>query len=132
MIRPNSDTPPNVSDTITLPPEPRSAGDARHFVADHTRDVCPEEVAEVAILLTSELVTNVIVHARTSMQLSVDVDHDVVRVAIEDEAPRTPVRRSNDGTRLTGRGMHLVESLATHWGVDSTPLGKSVWFELSA
>ena len=119
-------------DSITLQPEPRSAGAARHFVADHARHVCPDEMAEVAVLLTSELVTNVIVHACTPMQLSVDVARDGVRVALEDEAPRTPVRRSGEGTRLTGRGMHLVESLATQWGVDPTPAGKSVWFEVSA
>jgi len=119
-------------DSITLQPEPSSAGEARVFVADHARDVCPAEMAEVAVLLTSELVTNVIVHAGTPMRLSVDVDADAVRVALADGAPRTPVRRAAEGTRLTGRGMHLVESLATHWGVDPTPAGKTVWFEVSA
>jgi anti-sigma regulatory factor (Ser/Thr protein kinase) len=121
-----------VHDSITLPPEPSSAGEARLFVADHARDVCPAEMAEVAVLLTSELVTNVIVHAGTPMQLSVEVVADAVRVALADELPRTPVRRNVEGTRLTGRGMHLVESLATHWGVEPTPAGKTVWFELSA
>ncbi len=120
-------------DTITLPPEPGSAGQARHFVADTVRDVLPDDVTEVAVLLTSELVTNVIVHARTPMQLSVEVEAEALRVAIADEVPRTPVRRAAEGTpRLTGRGMHLVESLATQWGVEPSPTGKTVWFELSA
>lgn len=119
-------------DSITLPPEPRSAGEARHFVAEHVGNVLSAEVTEVAVLLTSELVTNVIVHARTPMLLSVDVDAYRLTVALADEAPRGPVRRSGEGTRLTGRGMHLVESLSNHWGVEPTPVGKKVWFEISA
>lgn len=120
-------------DAITLPPEPRSAGQARLFVADTVRDVLPDDVTEVAVLLTSELVTNVIVHARTPMRLSVEVEREALRVAIADDVPRTPVQRKVDGTpRLTGRGMHLVESLASDWGVEPSPTGKTVWFELSA
>lgn len=120
-------------DSITLLPEPRSAGEARHFVADHATGVLPDEVTEVAILLTSELVTNVIVHARTPMLLSVDVEPSALRVAIADEVCREPVRRASEGTpRLTGRGMHLVEELSSDWGVEPTPAGKTVWFELSA
>lgn len=133
MIRDKADTPPIVRDSITLLPEPSSAGEARHFVADHAGGVLPDEVTEVAVLLTSELVTNVIVHARTPMRLSVDVDPRAVRVALADEVPRAPVRRtSHDTPRLTGRGMHLVETLSNQWGVEPTPRGKTVWFELSA
>lgn len=119
-------------DSITLLPEPRSAGEARHFVAGRVSDVLPSEVAEVAVLLTSELVTNVIVHARTPMRLSLDVDSSALRVAIADDAPRAPVRRAGGETRLTGRGMHLVETLSNQWGIEPTPNGKTVWFELSA
>ena len=132
MIRDKRDTPRIVRDSITLLPEPRAAGEARHFVAGRVADVLPPEVTEVAILLTSELVTNVIVHARTPMRLSVDVEPSALRVAIADDAPRTPVRRAGGDTRLTGRGMHLVEKLSNHWGVEPTPSGKTVWFELSA
>ncbi|HEV2889118.1 MAG TPA: ATP-binding protein [Frankiaceae bacterium] len=120
-------------DSITLQPEPSSAGEARLFVAEHTHGVLPDEVTEVAVLLTSELVTNVIVHARTPMRLSVDVDSSALRVALADEVSRAPVRRASEGIpRLTGRGMHLVEELSNHWGVEPTPAGKTVWFELSA
>lgn len=121
-----------VHTSIALLPEPRSAGDARHFVEDHVRHVLPDDLTEVAVLLTSELVTNVIVHARTPMRLHVDLVDQALRVAIADEAPRAPVRRAIEGTRLTGRGMHLVEALATDWGVEPTPDGKTVWFEVSA
>jgi anti-sigma regulatory factor (Ser/Thr protein kinase) len=133
VIRTKPDSPKDVHDSITLLPEPRSAGEARHFVADSLRDVVSADVSEIAVLLTSELVTNVIVHARTPMRLDVDTEppHGGVRVAIADDVPRPPVRRSMNDGRLTGRGMHLVESLAREWGVEPTARGKRVWFELS-
>ena len=119
-------------ETIDLVAEPRSAGAARRFVADHLRDRVPEGVSDVAVLLTSELVTNVIVHARTSMRLEVELDDDSVRVCIADDVPRQPTLRPSHEARLTGRGMNLVASLAMQWGVEPSPPGKKVWFELSA
>jgi anti-sigma regulatory factor (Ser/Thr protein kinase) len=121
-----------VVETIDLDAEPCSAGAARRFVADRLKDRVPEGVSDVAVLLTSELVTNVIVHARTPMRLEVDVDEDSVRVCIADDLPRQPTMRPSHEARLTGRGMNLVASLAMHWGVEPAPPGKKVWFELSA
>lgn len=126
-----SDTSEYVHLSTTLPPEPRAPRDARHFVADALRDEVPGDMAEVAVLLTSELVTNAVVHARTAMRLEVDLDAGTLRVGVVDEAPRTPaLRRANDA-RLTGRGMNLVDALAGEWGVEPTPPGKKVWFELT-
>ena len=117
---------------IDLDAEPRSAGEARRFVAEHLRDRVPDDVSDVAVLLTSELVTNVIVHARTPMRLELDVDDNGVRVAIADETPRGPMRRQSNDARLTGRGINLIASLAMQWGVEPAPPGKKVWFELPA
>jgi hypothetical protein len=116
--------------SIELPPEPRSAGAARHFVEDNLRGCVPADTTQVAVLLTSELVTNVIVHARTPLRLDLDVDGDV-RVAVADDAPRSPTLRRTHDARLTGRGMNLVQTPASAWGVDPTPGGKQVWFELA-
>lgn len=118
--------------SLDLPPEPRAAGAARHFVADTLRDIVSGEVADVAVLLASELVTNAVVHARTPVRVDIDVDARTLRVSVADEAPRSPaLRRANDA-RLTGRGMNLVDALAGQWGVEPVPPGKSVWFELGA
>jgi anti-sigma regulatory factor (Ser/Thr protein kinase) len=121
-----------VHTSIELPPDPRSAGAARHFVEDGLRGCVRADIAEIAVLLTSELVTNVIVHARTPLRLDLDTGDANVRVAVADDAPRSPTLRRSHDARLTGRGMNLVENLAEQWGVDPTPSGKSVWFELSA
>ncbi|HEU0132739.1 MAG TPA: ATP-binding protein [Mycobacteriales bacterium] len=119
-------------ESITLQPEPSSAGEARHFVQTQLRDRVGDDVTEVAVLLTSELVTNVIVHARTPLRLDVDVEADGLRVAVADDAPRSPTLRQAHAARLTGRGMTLVDMLAAQWGVEPTPPGKTVWFELPA
>jgi anti-sigma regulatory factor (Ser/Thr protein kinase) len=120
-----------VHESIELPAEPGSARAARHFVADSLHDV-PDDVCEVAVLLTSELVTNVIVHARTPLRVDVDLDPPHLRVAVADDAPRAPTLRRTHDARLTGRGINLVQSLAADWGVDPTPPGKTVWFRLPA
>ena len=132
MNRLKPDTPGTVRESIELPPEPRAAGEARHFVFDRLCPCVGADVAETAMLLTSELVTNVIVHARTPMRLDLDLDGSAVRVAVVDEVPRTPALRREHEARLTGRGMNLVETLATQWGVEPIPPGKKVWFELTA
>jgi anti-sigma regulatory factor (Ser/Thr protein kinase) len=126
-----TDTTWRVHQSIELPPEPPSAVAARQFVAEALRDL-PGEISEVAVLLTSELVTNVIVHARTPLRVEVDVDPPTLRVAVADEAARTPTLRRTHDARLTGRGMNLVARLAAEWGVDPTPPGKTVWFRLPA
>jgi anti-sigma regulatory factor (Ser/Thr protein kinase) len=84
------------------------------------------------VLLTSELVTNVIVHARTPLRLDVCLEHAEVRVAVMDEIPQQPRRRDPADARMTGRGINLVAMLALAWGVEPTPPGKTVWFLLPA
>ena len=126
------DTSKDVHDSIDLVPEPKSARAAREFVDERVRRYVTDDTADVAVLLTSELVTNVVVHARTPMRLHVDVTDHAVRVAVADEVARPPTERSNHEARLTGRGINLVKTLATQWGVDPCPSGKTVWFELPA
>lgn len=101
-------------------------------MGDRLRDQVPVDVAETAMLLTSELVTNVIVHARTPMRLDLDVAADAIRVAVVDDVPRQPALRRAHDARLTGRGMNLVAELSAQWGVEPSPPGKTVWFELPA
>ena len=105
-----------------LPPTPQSASRAREFIRAHTGD------DDVALLLTSELVTNAVLHARTELVLGVAVDGDTVLVTVGDHSTDEPVRPPTDHTRTSGRGMMLVESMARNWGVEQTDAGKVVWF----
>jgi anti-sigma regulatory factor (Ser/Thr protein kinase) len=117
---------------ISLAAGPPAAAEARSQVraAICAWDVPVEE--SVAVLLTSELVTNAITHEPgqnimivitcTSGQLRVDV-HDTSRSLPE------PVDAPADAE--TGRGLMLVTSLSTEWGFYRTPAGKAVYFTLA-
>ncbi len=89
--------------------------------------------SEIAELLTSELVTNALVHTDDGAVLTATVGSGVLRVEVRDYVggvprPRAPEREERTG----GRGLVLVQSLADDWGVRPCERGKSVWFELDA
>ena len=116
-----------------LTPHPTSVGAARRFVRDvlKTRRV-DDGVVSTVELLTSEVVTNAIVHARSGPQLAVEVDEDKVRVAVRDSSPDVPVRKLGAVDDLSGRGVIIVEELAAAWGVERERNGaKRVWFEVT-
>ena len=116
--------------TIELPPEPTSPGAARRFVTDELarRDGAP---IDVAALLVSELVTNAVLHARTPMVVTVTIRDGLVRVGVQDGSPTLPALREYDRSAATGRGLQMVERLASRWGVDVNDGSKTVWFELA-
>ncbi|NEE20264.1 ATP-binding protein [Streptomyces sp. SID7499] len=89
--------------------------------------------SDVAELLTSELVTNAIVHTDHDAVLTATVGPHGLRVEVRDFVARRPRLRvpvADDGTN--GRGLLLVQSLADAWGVRPHGVGKAVWFELEA
>ena len=116
-----------------LTPHPTSVGAARRFVRDvlKTRRVADGVVSTVE-LLTSEVVTNAILHARSGPQLAVEVNDDHVRVAVRDVSSDLPVRRLGRLDDVSGRGVVIVEELASAWGVERERNGaKRVWFEVA-
>ncbi|MDN3021770.1 ATP-binding protein [Streptomyces sp. S.PB5] len=87
--------------------------------------------SEIAELLTSELVTNALVHTDHDAVLTATVGPGGLRVEVRDfvaRRPRLRVPNADDGTH--GRGLVLVQSLADAWGVRAHGVGKAVWFEL--
>ncbi|BAU86914.1 regulatory protein [Streptomyces laurentii] len=87
---------------------------------------------DVAELLTSELVTNALVHTDHGAVVTATVVPEQLRVEVRDfvpgiDPPRVPY--ADDGTH--GRGLVLVEALADSWGVENQGVGKVVWFELN-
>ena len=113
-----------------LEAQPQSAASARRFVDETLRRWQCDELFDVVGLLTSELVTNAIIHAHSEIELSVRLTPDAVRIDVADHSARLPARRAAGEEDTSGRGLGLVEALATAWGVDELPSGKSVWFEL--
>lgn len=117
-----------------LPSHPTSVGAARRFVRDvlMSRRV-PDDVVDTVELLTSELVANAVLHGRAGPKLVIELSDEVVRVAVHDMGPESPVRRFARPQDAFGRGVGIVEELASAWGVEPHPGGgKHVWFEVPA
>jgi anti-sigma regulatory factor (Ser/Thr protein kinase) len=103
---------------------------ARRYVLDQIGE-CRVDT-EVALLLTSELVTNAIRHARTRFEVAVErVDDRLLRVSVADASPDWPKVVVAPPEAQSGRGLFFVDQYASTWGVDPTPGGgKRVWFSL--
>ncbi len=114
----------------TFPPTPASAGEARRFVGSILDDPDLALISYTATMLVSELVTNAVLHAGTPIEVVVRLGGDRVRVEVHDGAPRLPMRKHYSTMSGTGRGLLLVEQLASDWGAEPTDAGKTVWFEL--
>jgi PAS domain S-box-containing protein len=115
----------------SLPPVPESARAARETVRDAVDEVGRSDLSDTAGLLVSEIVTNAIVHARTSIELDVTAGPAGLRVAVRDRSPNPPVPRHYGRAATTGRGLGLLELLSDRHGTDSeNGDGKTVWFEL--
>jgi anti-sigma regulatory factor (Ser/Thr protein kinase) len=127
-------------DRVTLPPDVASVRTGRHFVQQTLDRWHLERLADVATLLTSEAVTNAVVHAATAVQLDVYTrDELVIEVTDEDTtAVLSPVAAAGleslmeepDLDAENGRGLMLIATLADRWGIVPTSVGKTVWFAL--
>jgi anti-sigma regulatory factor (Ser/Thr protein kinase) len=105
--------------------------EARAFVVDALNRWELEPLAADAELLTSELVTNSVLHARSEVTLSVAVAEGSAEIGVTDTSPDLPRPDwSEDWAAESGRGLRLVDSVAREWGVAHLPQGKQVWFRL--
>ncbi len=99
----------------TSNPSSRAHPLARHWVAAHLRDL-PSEVTGSATLLTSELVTNAVLHAATPMCVTLHVLPDRIRIDVADGNPAFPSIKEYGREAATGRGLTLFDTLASNWG----------------
>ena len=115
---------------LSLPRSSDSVGRARSTVRGALAAV-DGDVADVSALLVNELVANAIAHGEGSISLALEIRPGCVRVAVTDEGEELPVLVASSPTAESGRGLSIVNALATKWGVDSQGHGKSVWFEVA-
>ena len=114
----------------TFPSTPASAGEARRFVESVLTAGDLGHLAYAATMLVSELVANAVLHTGTPIDVVVCPESGGVRVEVHDGSPQMPIRKHYSTLSGTGRGLLLVERMATEWGSDRTDGGKVVWFEL--
>jgi anti-sigma regulatory factor (Ser/Thr protein kinase) len=120
-----------MTDRLTFPATPLSVRAARVAVSGACRRAgLPYDVCDTMVLLTSETVTNAVLYGRSEVRLTVNASPKRIRVEVGDDNCRGPQRRAYNPNALDGRGMNLVDALASAWGVDAVENGKIVWFEL--
>ncbi|WP_373312480.1 SpoIIE family protein phosphatase [Streptomyces candidus] len=120
----------------TFEPVGRSVATARAFVRDTLQGWGHSELVDDAVVLTSELVTNAVVHAGTQADVLCLLTEDGIRVEVGDRYPEREVPLQGTGMSLGGpdreggRGLLLCAALASKWGVEYSPTQKHVWFQL--
>ncbi|MGZ4432399.1 MAG: ATP-binding protein [Trebonia sp.] len=116
---------------VRLAASPAAAGEARSQVRTAIRDWGVPVDPDAAVLLTSELVTNAIIHeAGETITLGIRCLRGRLRVDVYDTSRSFPVVSVALGDAETGRGLMLVATLAAEWGFYRTPAGKAVYFTL--
>ena len=121
--------------TVTLPATGRAAGLARQATRDALAAWQVAHLEETAVLLVSELVGNVLRHARTrvlAMAMCLDTEVASLLIEVHDTDPHEPRPRRPGALDESGFGFVLVDALAGKWGVRPTEIGKAVWVELDA
>ncbi|WP_055482711.1 ATP-binding protein [Sphaerimonospora mesophila] len=130
---------PDLLGSAVLPGRSISVGIARAFVRDLLRVAECHQVDD-ALLLVSELVTNAVQHSDSGLHR-----HGQVSVAVVDAGATIRVDVTDDGSSGAfpmvaeaadldterGRGLWLVDRLATRWGAHGSPAGRVVWFEIA-
>jgi hypothetical protein len=116
---------------IELRPGPSSPALARRFLSELSAAwSLPEPVGEQLVLVGSELVTNAVLHARTQLTLTLELQADRVRVSVRDHSSAAVALRHYRPDALTGRGLGVVATVSRAWGVEPATGGKVIWAEL--
>ncbi|MFJ9345254.1 SpoIIE family protein phosphatase [Streptomyces sp. NPDC101237] len=114
--------------------EPERVAEARQHVRELLHDWSSPDQVDSAVLLVSEMLTNVLVHTDADALLLAKVSGQAperrLRVEVTDAGDDLPHKRRPGELASSGRGLVLTEILAEAWGVDPRGEGKSIWFEL--
>jgi anti-sigma regulatory factor (Ser/Thr protein kinase) len=119
---------------LALPARASSAGDARRALAGYCRSLCvPAGLTEVGVLVTSELVTNAVLHARTPFLMWAEYDAPAAQLglAVVDGEASLPTLVPMDTELDGGRGIAMIDLLGATWGLVRTSMGKIVWVTIN-
>jgi hypothetical protein len=119
---------------IRLTREPLAVAEARSHVSAAMRAWKVPVDPDIAILLTSDMVTSVIMHGGgETVTLVIRCSRDHLRVDVYDTSRPLPLAGDDlaDSDTDNGRGLVLVAALSSQWGSFRTPAGKAVYFTLA-
>ena len=118
---------------VRLSGEPTAAAEARSQVRAAIRDWKVPVDPDIAILLTSDLVTNAITHGDgETLTLAIRCSRGHLRIDVYDQSRYLPVGVNEPVDPGTGRGLVLVAALSSEWGSFRTPAGKAMYFTVAA
>ncbi|MEI7033903.1 SpoIIE family protein phosphatase [Streptomyces pratensis] len=131
---PARQTPPRRSVLTIAQAEPEQVSVARQLVRELLHDWNDPEQVDSAVLMVSEMATNVLVHTDGDALMMAEVSGERgerrLRIEVADASDELPHKRRPGEMASSGRGLVLMEMLADVWGVDPRGGGKSIWFEL--
>ena len=116
-----------------VPPDAAAVAEARRFLRRTLRDWgIDEETTDAAVLCVSELVTNAVVHAYAGCVVRALLDRGILTITVRDNGAQsgTAAELLDDPVRVHGRGLQLVDALATRWGSEPDAVGTTAWFVL--
>lgn len=116
---------------LDLPALPTAPGMARAFVRRCWSHLESVDTLDGVALCVSELVTNALDHAPPPYELRIARSRGRLRIEVADASVRQPVLRVLSPASARGRGIFLVERIATRWGVEPATAGKTVWAEFA-
>jgi anti-sigma regulatory factor (Ser/Thr protein kinase) len=119
-----------VESITTFPADVASVAAARHYADAVLGAWDVGDASWTCLQLISELATNAVIHARTEFTVELSRHGDTLRVCVRDASPAQPGMRRYADDSTTGRGLRLVDSMASDWGVQPITVGKIIWFEL--
>ncbi|MGV9338086.1 ATP-binding protein [Streptomyces sp. NPDC003688] len=109
-----------------------SASRAREAARSFADDIGADSLSDDLVLIVSELVTNAVLHGKTSpgrqVAVTIELDSGRIRVEVRDTGDGRPRKRSKGNPLATsGRGLEIVDVLSEAWGVTDQVVGKTVW-----
>jgi len=117
---------------LSLQGVPASVPAARTFVRATLASWDLGWLSDSATVIVSELATNAVLHAQSSFVVRLALDAEGgVRLEVIDGSARQPVPKRHSAGATTGRGLSIVDQLASAWGVEERPDGKAVWVHLT-
>ncbi|KMO99277.1 ATP-binding SpoIIE family protein phosphatase [Streptomyces roseus] len=114
--------------------EPERIAGARRQIRELLHDWADADQVDSAVLMVSEMVTNVLMHTDGDALLVAEAVGEPgtrrLRIEVADASDELPHKRQPGEMASSGRGVLLMEMLADSWGVDPRGEGKSIWFEM--
>jgi anti-sigma regulatory factor (Ser/Thr protein kinase) len=121
--------------TATYPCDPATPGHARAWALSSIREALGPNAASMllddAALVVSELITNSLRAGCNRVTLTLTLDPGHLRVAVLDDVAGHPRLLDPEPNDPRGRGLHIVSTLASDWGVTRSDRGKQVWADLA-